>query len=267
MPYRIRIGTLSKFPEHRHADIEFNFCIEGSFDILIDKKKYYVGKECMTLIGPMSSHEIPSQSDNGRSVMTVIVGTSFLRKHFNAFSKYPFSSAVIDLCDEEHDRLKELILETASLTYSDDALSELQITGNLYKICAHLLMELSLPEISEKKENVDARKVENIEKALELIYYNYKEELTVERAATVSGYGKSNFCKIFKSIVGESFHQALNRQRVKNACGFLSETNMTVADIAAEVGFAESKSFCRVFKEFVGSTPGEYRKMKSWETE
>ena len=38
------------------------------------------------------------------------------------------------------------------------------------------------------------------EKALELIYYSYKEQITVEQAAELTGYSKSNFCKIFKII-------------------------------------------------------------------
>lgn len=40
------------------------------------------------------------------------------------------------------------------------------------------------------------------------------------------------------------------------------EEDMAVADIAAEVGFSESKAFCRVFKAIYGVTPGQYRRVK-----
>ena len=54
----------------------------------------------------------------------------------------------------------------------------------------------------------------------------------------------------------------LNRQRIKSSYGLLSETTMSIAEIAQEVGFGEAKTFCRVFKNIAGITPGEYRKNK-----
>ena len=37
---------------------------------------------------------------------------------------------------------------------------------------------------------------------------------------------------------------------------------MSIAEIAQEVGFGVAKTFCRVFKNIAGITPGEYRKNK-----
>ena len=136
---------------------------------------------------------------------------------------------------------------------------ELLVIGNIYKIFFYLRKSLSDEGEAETKES-DFRKIENIENALDLIYYNYKEAITVEYAASLTGYSKSNFCKIFKKVVGESFHQVLNRQRVNNAAGLLKMSNMSVTEIANEVGFGDAKAFCRVFKSIYGVTPGEYRK-------
>ena len=80
-PYIMTVGRLSGFDEHRHADLEFNFCLDGGFDIVIEKERYRVGAGEMTFIGPMASHEIPS-SDENRLVITVVVGSSFLKKFF-----------------------------------------------------------------------------------------------------------------------------------------------------------------------------------------
>lgn len=262
MPYRISIGVFSKFPEHRHADLEFNYCIEGSFDIIIDKKLYRINGGCMTLISPMSSHQIPPQADNKNRVLTMILGTSFLKGYFARFSKSRFKSAFCDLKDEKNRELFELITEIVNLSYLDGDAAGLMMMGNVYKVCACLISHLFEPGEQTETAQADFHKVECIEKALDLIYYNYKECLTVEYAAQVTGYGKSNFCKIFKEITGESFHQALNRQRISTACGLLAETNLSVSDISTEVGFYETKAFCRVFKDIMGDTPGGYRKKR-----
>ena len=73
---------------------------------------------------------------------------------------------------------------------------------------------------------------------------------------------KGNFCKTFKQITGDTFHQFLNKYRVKMACVLLELTDYSVETIASEVGFADAKSLCRVFKSIKKMTTGQYRKEK-----
>lgn len=260
-PYMIRFGRLERFTEHRHADIEFIYCFRDSFDIIIDKKKYTVKAGEIALISPMVSHEIPDMGEADHTVLTAVVGSVFLKKHFKLFSRAEFSMPVCSLDDfsEYHGKIRELLEEIAQFCMNPTAYSDLIVTGNLYKICAYLLDGLSVPERDAEKEKKDLRKVENIEKALELIYNEYSKALTVEDAAAVTGYGKSNFCKIFKNVVGDSFHTVLNKRRVYIAYELLKQTDLPIAVVAQEVGFPEPKSFCRVFKSITGMTPGTYR--------
>ncbi len=260
-PYYIGIGHLSPFQEHRHADFELNFCVDGSFDVLADKKLFHVETGCTTLIPPMCSHEIPAHDGSDRTGMTITVGMSLLKRHFSDFSRIATAPEVFDLRRPENKRIYDLFMECANTLQEGSAVSDLLIMGNILKIFAYLFEAHASTE-GESAKGTEYLKIENVEKALELIYYNYKEALSVERVAALTGYSKSNFCKIFKKVVGESFHQALNRQRASNAAGLLRATDMAVADIAAEVGFSESKAFCRVFKAIYGITPGQYRRAK-----
>lgn len=252
------IGYFSKFPEHRHADFEVNYCIDGEFDIIIEKKTYHVGAGCMSLIPPMCAHEVPTQT-NERRVMTIIFGVSFLKKQFNNFSKHASYPCVCDFNTEENLKIKKLFHECINAKHSDSTVAELLIVGNMYKILAYIF-EILMDRGSISSREGDLRRVENVEKAIELIHSNYKEPLTVEYVSEITGYSKSNFCKIFKKVVGEGFHQSLNRHRVECAAGLLTVSNMSVADISEEVGFSEPKAFCRVFKDVYGMTPGQYRK-------
>ena len=262
-PYYISLGRISSFQEHRHADFELNFCLEGALDVLADKKLLRVEAGCTTLLPPMCAHEIPESAEE-RTVLTITVGMSLLKEHFSDFSRLVSAPRVCDLRGDENKKILELFMECAEVIREGRALSDLCIKGNIYKIFAYLFDRRE--ETAETEGGgADYLKIENVEKALELIYYNYKEALSVEYVATLTGYSKSNFCKIFKKVVGESFHQALNRQRVNNAAGLLSATDMAIADIALEVGFSEAKAFCRVFKSIYGVTPGQYRRAEQRE--
>ncbi|MBQ9116625.1 MAG: AraC family transcriptional regulator [Clostridia bacterium] len=269
-PYMMMQGKLNPFAEHRHADLEFNYCLHGSFEITIDKKSYRVEKGQMTFISPMVSHGIPEQENNDREVLTVIFGSAFLRKHFGSFRSSLLPSPIIALNPDNniHRKIHELMEENASLLNSPSRCGELMIQGNLYKLCGYLIEDNAVNPTNfdvSTHESSDMRRVANIEKALELIYYRYTEPITVEMAAEITGYGKSNFCKIFKNVVGDTFHNALNNQRIRSAYGWLRETDTPISAVAQNVGFPETKTFCRVFRAITGVTPGEYRRAKSEE--
>lgn len=258
-PYHMRKGPLNGFCEHRHADIEFNYCLEGGFDIVIEKKKYRVEAGQMSFVRPMASHEIP-RLDEERKVITVVVGSTFLKKYFPLFTAAHNAPAIIKLDGEKHSQteIRRLFAECGELLDEPTKNTELLLTGNLYKICAYLLSEL--PEVDGAEDNYELKMIASVDRALEMIYYDYPKPLTVEDAAAATGYGKSNFCKIFKTVVGDTFHRTLNRQRIRSACGLLTETRMSISSIAEEVGFGEAKTFCRVFGEIMGMTPREYRR-------
>ena len=58
----------------------------------------------------------------------------------------------------------------------------------------------------------------------------------------------------------------LNNAKLKTCIsmlGYIEENeNAAISDISAEVGFSETKTFCRVFKSIMGVTPGQYRTSK-----
>lgn len=103
--------------------------------------------------------------------------------------------------------------------------------------------------------------LKKIDHALEIIHNQYPDPLTVDTTSRLCGYSKSNFCRIFKKITGNTFHNALNRRRVDVACALLRQTDAPIEQIAQETGFVDAKSFCRVFKSLTGITARDYRKM------
>lgn len=261
-PYQLTTGTMTTpFEIHRHPEIELIYCFDGSFKIRIDNTDYVVNSGSMALVSPMVAHEILKSDSKGNRTLLIVVGASFLHESFEYFSAMTFTSPVAELNSElhSHQKLKELLEETANIYDSKTNFGEMQIIGNIHKICGYILQEFAKPNPEITK---NLKIVENIEKALELIRTHYAEPISVDMVSEITGYGKSNFCKIFKAVTGDTFHNVLNRQRVKNACIYIDETSMTVTDIASIVGFSDTKSFCRVFKSIMGMTAGEYRKSK-----
>ena len=256
-PYQIAVGGMGEYPEHRHVDFEFNYCINGSFDIVIDGVTRRVNEGCTAFVPPMCSHGVPQ--GNQCVAVTVVAGLSLLKSSFKNFFDFSMKPEVYDLNSDGLSAIKTLFCECAEAKSSGSIGSELVIVGNIYKIFACFL-ELISESDSALTDKKDISRIEDVEKAIEIIRFNYKEPLTVEQVAAFVGYSKSNFCKMFKKYVGQGFHQTLNNHRAKIAAALLEASNMSVAEIAAEVGFGDAKTFCRVFGSVYGVSPGKYRK-------
>ncbi|TBL71606.1 helix-turn-helix domain-containing protein [Paenibacillus thalictri] len=66
--------------------------------------------------------------------------------------------------------------------------------------------------------------------------------------------------RLFKEEFGEKFIDYVTNMRIERAKELLAETNLSIQEIASQVGYSLPVSFIRVFKKHVGTTPGDYRK-------
>jgi len=256
-PYVINISCLNGFENHRHTEVELNYCIEGSYSVRLGQQLHRMQPGDLLLIGSMASHEFPACGGHNLA-LTIEMGPVLLGSYFAALKKIP----LLRLSTGQHPTLQALLAEIVALQRAPTAFSELQLKGSLYRLCACILgiMEQTQPTEPAVKA---LRSVANIEKALELIYTGYAGALSVEEVARLCGYSKSNFCKTFKTITGDTFHSVLNRYRVKIASNLLKNTDHPLEQIADEVGFGDAKTLCRVFKAVMGTTAGAYRKKNS----
>ncbi len=257
-PYYLSGVRRSKsFHLHRHPEIEFFCCLEGRCTLLVNKVRHELTAGDLLVIGSMNAHE--SAEDQGALCRSVAmeVGPLFLGSYFEPLAKVAAKNPVLRA--EENASLNDLVLQLIHTKNSTDHTAELEGRGLLYQLCALILRKLDVSE-TETTMDGDLRAIEKVDRALELIYEQYASGITVEEAAALCGFSKSNFCRVFRRITGQTFHQTLNRHRIETACTLLKKTDRAVEEIAAETGFSDAKTFCRVFKAEMGITAGQFRR-------
>ena len=77
----------------------------------------------------------------------------------------------------------------------------------------------------------------------------------------MAGYDRSYFCKQFRKTTGMTFHRYLNYYRVSVACQLLADAKLPLSVVADRVGFACQKNLSRLFREVLGMTPTQYKKL------
>lgn len=69
----------------------------------------------------------------------------------------------------------------------------------------------------------------------------------------------STLSKMIRQYTGFTFQELLIRKRLQNAAILLVETNLSIEEIALNIGYENYSYFYRIFKEHYGMTPRQYR--------
>lgn len=82
-----------------------------------------------------------------------------------------------------------------------------------------------------------------------------EKSMTLRELAASIGLSPSYFSKLFKYTMGIPPHQYVIKWRVEQAQHLLREGKMTIAEVAAKVGFTDQSHLTHHFKHLLGITP------------
>lgn len=97
--------------------------------------------------------------------------------------------------------------------------------------------------------------------ALSCIHDSPETAWTVELLARQAAMSRSAFAARFTAVVGEPPMRYLTRWRMQLATQFLSQSRMTVAAVAAQVGYQSETAFSNAFRRERAMSPGQARRI------
>lgn len=100
-----------------------------------------------------------------------------------------------------------------------------------------------------------------ISKALALMHERPQVAWSLEELAREVGQSRATFARRFLELVGETPVAYLTRWRMCLAAKLLSDTPLSLDEIAPRVGYQTAAAFSRAFRRSLGSAPGRFRTM------
>jgi len=91
------------------------------------------------------------------------------------------------------------------------------------------------------------------------MYLNYNKKLTVKELADMNGLCISRYINVFKEVTGYTPKEYMINIRLEKACEMISNTNLSMKEVAFAAGFEDQLYFSRLFKKHKNMTPTEYR--------
>lgn len=116
----------------------------------------------------------------------------------------------------------------------------------------------ALTQIDTAREKKEYSKL--VEELLSYIDAHFTENLSLKEIADRLYVNPSYLGYIFKKEYGISFLEYVNRQKVGYGKKLLKTTNLKIYEIAAMVGFQDTRYFVKIFKKYEGTVPSDIRR-------
>lgn len=110
-------------------------------------------------------------------------------------------------------------------------------------------------------EQIQMKTMRPVHQAQQYIEAHLDGELTLEQVAAQVFLNPVYFSVIFKNETGVNFSKYVVAARIARAKELLRDPGLSIAEVAAQVGYKNHKHFTKLFKKVTGITPSEYRKL------
>lgn len=134
---------------------------------------------------------------------------------------------------------------------------ELSTMKEIYDIWYTLYLNLGIEKSGKVSQNHDLYTVKQM---IGFIQDNYKEKLVLDDICNIGSVGKTKCTALFDSYTNMTPMEYVKSYRIDKSTAMLTQTDMSVTEIAGEVGFMDGSYFTKAFRSYLGMTPLEYRK-------
>ncbi|WP_342757524.1 response regulator [Kineothrix sedimenti] len=170
---------------------------------------------------------------------------------------YDVANEIIDLYfetisvkNEKEDKLKQFL---------KNACCHCNTIGNLKGLLKKYLSE----DMEARLKILETESVKPIRQAKQYIEEHYNEKIVLEDIAHIVDLNPVYFSVLFKKETGFNFTTYLVNIRMEMAKQMIRTSNKTIAAIADEVGYKDTRYFSQIFTKTVGVKPALYRKLHS----
>lgn len=259
-----------KIPWHWHEELELNYVESGCVKVYTSGKSYVFQEGQAYFI---NSNVLCSMEDGGGDRACVLESHLFhptlLAGHFKSIYETKYLAPILQNrhleilgITGEIKRQKELLAMIIKLGRMQ-AMENVEFqTRNLLSEIWLLLMEEARDMFQGSKRGQYSENQTRIMDMLSYIHENYDHKILLENIAEAASVSSRECIRCFQDCIHKTPFDYVQDYRIRQAEKLLTETDLSVTEIAYATGFSGSAYFGKVFKNLTGKTPGNYRKGK-----
>lgn len=235
------------FMPHFHQSIELVYVKTGMMTAIVDGQTLHVEAGQMLICSSYAVHTYMSEVPNETVVMIIpMPSVPSLQKKLQ---KKTFAAPLWDVKASGKEELMNLIPVLPDHWASYGAETR--------KGISYMLLGMIIDHVGLSEQNV-SRQQGPMREVLGYLQENYQQSLKLEDVARHFGYSKGRFSRLFHDYLGCSMSEYLMALRCRHAAELLLDSELTMLDIALNVGFECLRTFYRAFRACYQCTPSQY---------
>jgi len=254
----------SVFPSHWHNAAEFTVVLKDGCRYKIGETIYTPEAGDILLVWPRELHEILRMPQKGVVFMQFSSRLMENNTDLIAASRFLNECHLISAKKEQTltRKLKELIYTIRELHSKKQYFVETKCKLVIYEILI-LIGEYVMQEHREQigDERFSDKSWDYIRAACSYIAEHASENIAQTEVADHTGLSPFYFSKLFHEYTQMTFPAYLSSIRVQTAINLLASEQFSITDCAFMAGFQSTTAFNKVFHDFTGCTPREFRKL------
>lgn len=252
---------------HKHTFFEFIYVYQGSCQCFLDGIEHIFHQNQVCIMNTNTLHTMHVHPHS--YILNVLISTRLFDEIFIQLmsGNDSFLSFFLDSIYNRKNKSKFYIFDLLPNSDCEFFLQKLisECIKNPHRkqqekksifIC--LLYALS-EQYQDSLEKPSSKSALNFATLIEYISDNYNT-VTLENIADHFHYTANSMSRYIKKQTGRTFSDILRSIRLKNSYYLLSYTNLSIEEIADKLGYHERSYFEKIFKQYCGITPAEYRK-------
>ena len=227
-------------------DYEAVYMLGGTLRIRLDGNETFLRKGDMLIVPPNSDYHIETDEPMREWVR-------YYWMHFCGTR----TEEILKNCGVEVGVPFE-IGETSELQYNYERLfAEFRTRSETFAFATSLIVtEILLLGGRMRREMREGR----LDLSVRYIHTHLRSDISVEHLAQMEFLSVGRYREVFKKKYGVVPSEYVTRLRMARAADLLGQLDMSIEEISESVGYTDRHYFQRVFKKYLGMTPGEYRK-------
>lgn len=249
-------------PIHIHDFVEIHYVAEGKGYHYVDEERILVAKGDLFII-PIGTRHVYRPSSESSKDELIVYNCLFSSAFLELLNRsYPLPKEIEDLLNgnmRTYSRYKDIFYEGRlhmEALHREYTMKQPGHEAALYALLTRLLIYLYRLEL-----NLAATlpAYAQFGSAFAYIEENYSRTLILSDIAKLIPASPSYTQKIFKRITGQSFTEYVQNLRIKKSTELLTQTSLSIREIAEMVGYRDQKFFHELFRKKTGQTPLQYR--------
>ena len=243
---------------HNHDYCEIFLITQGTVHYLINGEKIILEKNTLSFVRPSDTHQFLPSPNGPQQHLNIAGETEIVQKLCDILSPSLFdklmqikNAVLFRINDADFNHLLYIVNRINLVDASNKSVYSAELLTLLFNAISLLNKYLSA-----LKSPYPAW----FDELLAKIHSSAFLDRSVADLYKLSSYSPPILIAAFKQNLGVTPVQYLTKLKISHACNLLKHTDFTTLSISTTIGYDSLSHFNHVFKQYMGVSPGEYRK-------